>query len=397
LSGDTRQHGAIQASDALRAIEEFSGLKAAVLRDIRRQNPASTKSAKERVFVTAYRDAVKAAASGRIAESFDRLDRLGCIREAAPVTRHEMLAREYLASLDRKERALVVAQTWNEVNAVNDAIRVELQAKGKIGHGVALKTYQTIDHTEAQKRDTRSYQAEQFVYLVQRYGRFAKGDLCAVAGANEHGVVLLKNGRHSTMSYRYAGRLAVVVEREMDIAPGDRLQLKFNGESKEGHAITNGELVTVRRVRKDGSLVVEDDARVRKILAPSQRLFNRGYAVTSYASQGKTVDTVLIADGGSRMATNRNQWYVAISRGRKRVVVFTDNKAELRANIEQSGDRGLALEMKSANPAVLSTLNPCILSPEWSRQALESIEQMRRHRAMMQLTSPHKVGPKISA
>jgi len=41
-----------------------------------------------------------------------------------------MLAREYLASLDRRERALVVAQTWNEVNAINETIRAELQACG---------------------------------------------------------------------------------------------------------------------------------------------------------------------------------------------------------------------------------------------------------------------------
>lgn len=84
LSGDTRQHGAVQASDALRAIEEFSGLSAAVLREIRRQDPARAKSTAERAFVTAYRRAVKAAASGRI-ESFDGLDRLGRTARSRPM------------------------------------------------------------------------------------------------------------------------------------------------------------------------------------------------------------------------------------------------------------------------------------------------------------------------
>src|ERR1035441_7169101 len=120
LSGDTGQHGAVQASDALRAIEKFSGLKPAVLREIRRQDPTRAKSEEERAFVAAYRRAVKAAASGRIEESFDGLDRLGCIREVAPDDRRATLAREYLASVDRNERALVVAQTWNEVNSMNE-------------------------------------------------------------------------------------------------------------------------------------------------------------------------------------------------------------------------------------------------------------------------------------
>jgi hypothetical protein len=131
-------------------------------------------------------------------------------------------------------------------------------------------------------------------------------------------LVLIKDGRRSTISYRHTHRLAIAVERETRVAPGDRLQLKFNGKSTEGLPIANGELVTVRRVAVDGSLTIEDDRLTVKTLSPQQRLFNRGYAVTSYASQGKTVDTVLVADAGCRAATNRNQWYVSISRGAKR-------------------------------------------------------------------------------
>jgi ATP-dependent exoDNAse (exonuclease V) alpha subunit len=40
LSGDTRQHGPVEASDALWAIEKYSGLKPAELKEIRRQDPA---------------------------------------------------------------------------------------------------------------------------------------------------------------------------------------------------------------------------------------------------------------------------------------------------------------------------------------------------------------------
>ena len=39
LSGDTRQHGPVAASDALRAIELYSGLTPAELNSIRRQDP----------------------------------------------------------------------------------------------------------------------------------------------------------------------------------------------------------------------------------------------------------------------------------------------------------------------------------------------------------------------
>ena len=45
LSGDTHQHEAVEASDALRAIEQYSGLGYAELTNIRRQNPGSAKNA----------------------------------------------------------------------------------------------------------------------------------------------------------------------------------------------------------------------------------------------------------------------------------------------------------------------------------------------------------------
>jgi len=347
LSGDTRQHGAVPASDALRAIEKHSGLKPIIIAKIRRQDPALGKTTQERVFIRRYRAAVKVAAKGNAIESFDRLDRLGCVRECGPDDRRDQLACEYLAALSRKEKTLVVAQTRDEVRAVNEAIRQQLAAAGKLGPSETVTAYQPVDLGEAQKRDPRFYQPGQRVFFMQRYGRYAKGDSYEIVDATECGLVFLKNGRRSTLSYRYTDRIVVTTASEIALAPDDRLQLKFNGKSVESHALNNGELVTVRNLCKDGTLVVEGDDGVRKTLSANQRLFTRGYAVTSYGSQGKTVDTVLLADAANVAATNANQWYVSISRGRKKVVVFTADKDGLRASIQRAGERELALDLKT--------------------------------------------------
>ncbi|MEO6741660.1 MAG: MobF family relaxase, partial [Chthoniobacteraceae bacterium] len=73
-SGDTHQHGAVEASDALRAIEKYSGLKAAELTAIRRQDPARAKTSGERSFIEQYKLAVQEASAGLAAESFERLE-----------------------------------------------------------------------------------------------------------------------------------------------------------------------------------------------------------------------------------------------------------------------------------------------------------------------------------
>jgi len=289
-----------------------------------------------------------------------------------------MLATEYIAAIDRKEKVLVVAQTRESVRQVNEAIRIRLCASGQLTAGQMLTTLRPLDLGDAQKRDPRFYEPGQHVFFLQRYGRYAKGEVCEVARATERGLVLMKDGRRSTVSYAYAERFVVAANADLEIVRGDRLQLKFNGKSVEGAPLANGELVTVRRVRRDGALVVEGDDGSRKTLAPSQRLFVRGYAVTSYGSQGKTVDTVLFADAASRAATSAEQWYVTITRGRKRVMIFTAEKEALRANAQRLGARELALEMKTEAAAVLTEHGP-----DWTRRVFAAIERQRHHQAVV--------------
>jgi conjugative relaxase-like TrwC/TraI family protein len=368
LSGDTRQHGAVTASDALKAIEKHSGLKPIEIQKIRRQDPKLGKTSRDRAEIRAYRSAVKKASAGRTLDSLERLDALGWIRELPPEELRGAVAAEYLAARTRRENVLVVAQTREEVRAMNEAIRQSLVTAGSLGSGQTVTALEALDWTEAQKRDARYYLSGQRVQFLRRYGRFRAGDTCEVAEANEHGLVLVKDGRRSALSFRYADRVVVTRPVDLELSPGDRLQLKFNGRSVEGSRLNNGELVTVVRIEPDARLVVEDGKGGRKTLSPEQRLFTRGYAVTSYASQGKTVDTVLLADAANRAATNQKQWYVSISRGRRRALIFTPDRAGLRANLHNPGDRELALSLKLRNSAKLQ------------RQAVEAAQRERSHR-----------------
>jgi len=84
LSGDTQQHGAVAASDALVLLERYAGLPVAKLKTIRRQDPKLAQTAKEKRAVAAYRSAVKLASQGRAVAAFDALDPAGvCAEELA--------------------------------------------------------------------------------------------------------------------------------------------------------------------------------------------------------------------------------------------------------------------------------------------------------------------------
>src|SRR6185503_11455169 len=54
---------------------------------------------------------------------------------------------------------------------------------------------------------------------------------------------------------------------------------------------------------------------------------------------------VLFSDSTVKAATNAQQWYVTISRGRRGIRIFTPDKDQLRENLMRSGHRPLAMEL----------------------------------------------------
>jgi len=342
LSGDTRQHGAVEATDALRAIEKHSGLQPVELTTIRRQNPALAKSAAERQRIKEYRQAVAEARDGKLRESFERLDKLGAIVPCTPADRHEKLTERYLALVKDRQSTVVVSQSWNEIHQVNDAIRAVLQREKLVSESESVvTTFQPVDLTAAQKRDARSYDANTVLVFNRDVRGVKAGESARLRAITDTHLIVETKERIASIAFKHLNRMTVCQSKELALAAGDRLQLKANARSSENKKLANGELVTVKAVHPDGRIALADG----RTLPPQFRQFVRGYAVTSYASQGKTVDHVLFSDSTTKAATSAQQWYVTISRGRKGVHVFTTDKQQLRENIGRSGDRPLAVDL----------------------------------------------------
>jgi hypothetical protein len=209
-----------------------------------------------------------------------------------------------------------------------------------------------IDLTNAQKRESRFYDAGMVLVFNWDCARFHKGELAQLIGFSDNGIIVESAQKVAVIAGSQLDRVTVCRKREMTLASGDRLQLKANGQTRDGRRLANGELVTVERIESDGCLVLKDG----RMLESDYRQFVRGYAVTSYASQGKTVDYVLFSDSTVKAATNRQQWYVTISRGRKGIKIFTSDPQQLRENVARSGDRELALDLKP-RPAAQHRIN----------------------------------------
>ena len=341
FSGDTRQHGAVEASDALLAIERHSGIKPVELHKIRRQDPALGRDDDERTLIKQYRRAVELAAAGKFAESFERLDKMGAIVACGIGEQGDKLADEYLRLAEQNASAVVVSQTWTEVHHVNSRVRDALKSKGLLGANEAtIQALDKLDLTNAQKRDERFFPPDAVIVFNQKVREAKSGAKGKLAAILKSSVLVEVDGKFVTVSNKVLNHVSVCVPREIQLAENDRLHLKANRKLASGGRVTNGELVTVKSVRPDGGVELADG----RVLDKSFREFLPGYAITSYGSQGKTVDYVLFSDSTVKAATNAQQWYVTISRGRRGIRIFTPDKQQLRENVTRPGHRPLALE-----------------------------------------------------
>ncbi len=393
LSGDTRQHGAVEASDALLAIERHSGIRPVELHTIRRQDPALARDDDERKQIKGYRRAVELAAAGKLGESFERLDKIGAIVPCGLSDQADKLADEYLGLSEQDASTVVVSQTWAEVHRINSRVRDALKSKGRLGaQDTVVLALDKLDLTNAQKRDERFYPPDAVVVFNQKVRQAEPGAKGKLAGILKSYVLVEVNGRFVTVSNKWLDRFSVCQPCELPVAQGDRLHLKSNRRLASGGRVTNGELVTVKAVRGDSGIELADG----RVLDKNFREFLPGYAVTSYGSQGKTVDYVLFSDSTIKAATNAQQWYVTISRGRRGVRIFTPDKEQLRENVARSGHRPLAMEFAGQDAprqgvVVRDWVYLCML--RFGRRAAEMfsrLQRVRRHRRLTMEKHEHK-------
>jgi conjugative relaxase-like TrwC/TraI family protein len=343
FSEDTKQHGAVKTSDALIAIEKYAKIKTFDLNEVRRQDPLKGRTKQEQFAILSYKKAVCYAASGNVLRAIKGLDALGWIQELSKDQAVEAIAKGYTGKMHKDHTCLVISQTKEEVHNLNMAIRRELKDQEQIGKEQVVKAFSLKDKVLGERQDSAHYETGDYLLFHKTYGDIGKSNLLEVVGKDDTHVFLKQNDQTVKMSLKYSSYFNIYKAREQELAEGERLQLKLNGTSQEGLKIGDGELVTFLGLADEESLRVRDEQGIEKTLKKDQAIFNLGYAVTSYEAQGKTVDSVFIYDSQNKLAINKKEFYVSISKGRKEAKIYTTDKAALKEHVQQQGKRGLDL------------------------------------------------------
>ncbi|WP_242675508.1 MobF family relaxase [Niastella koreensis] len=336
LSGDTRQHASVVRGDALRILNKVAGIIPAEVNKIYRQRD------------TNYRQSVDDLSQGNIKTAFAGFDRMGAIKTTNPG--YIGLVSDYMAALNKGKTVLAISPTHAQGEAVTSAIRSALRKAGKLDKKeITLSRLVSLNLTDAEKADCRSYQQGQVVRFNQNRPGIVRGSAWLVSEVSFQGVHI-KNVNKETLFLPMdkTQDFDVYHKADINLSKGDAITITRNGFDEKNNRLNNGQILEVVGFAKGRILARNPISKTKYVLQDDFGHLAHAYCVTSHASQGKTVDEVFIAQPAATfLATDMKQFYVSVSRARDQVHIYTDDKEALLDHVSSSGDRQSATELVS--------------------------------------------------
>lgn len=337
IVGDRRQHDSVEAGRIFEELQLAGMETARINKLVRQQDPG-------------LRDVVKAFAQDRIPDGVKLLDDQG--RVTAVSNRNERFRAIAKSYADSPEGTLVLSPDNHSRQQLNGAIRAELRAQGKLGElehgGRILVNKQNI--TSEDRVLAESYEVGDVVrYRKDSHSLKVKtGEYGAVIASDRaSNVIKIKLDSGKVLEYnpaKFRG-VSIYAPELRNFTVGDRLQ--FTSPSRK-LGVSNRDAGTITELDKAGNVRVKlDDKRSVGFNLASNRHIDHGYVSTSHASQGATVDRVLVhIDTGDTRITNlvnKTLAYVALSRPRFEAHVFTDDKERLATALVRRKENAMAL------------------------------------------------------
>jgi conjugative relaxase-like TrwC/TraI family protein len=337
LVGDSKQHTSVEAGDAFRAMMKYGKMKVARLEEIHRQKDP------------VYREAVRELAKSNVLRSFEHFEAKGAVMEIRDTqAMFKKAAEDYVKSTVAGRSCLAVTPVWSEIHAFSDVVREKLKTASQLNRvDKPVETVRSYNWTEVERRDLRNYSVGDAITFHRNTDDFAKHETVKVLERQKGNLVVERASGEKVMFNQSAPTsFDVGYAEKIDVAVGEKLLIRSN--FRESNLI-NGEIVQVKEHRPDGALALTDG----RTIPATFRQFAYGYANTSHAAQGKTVDRgILIMGEAAIKAGNLRQAYVSNSRFEHSQAIYTTNLPAAKEAMATEKERKLALDLIPRRKAI---------------------------------------------
>lgn len=325
LIGDTKQLQSIKAGQIFKDLQD-NGMKTVEMKEILRQDDP------------AYKDIVKDIAAKKIESAFSKLESNNCVAEIKDrQARLEAVVKDY-ASVKDYTKALIVTARNADRTELSTLIRNELRTQGRLsGEDKTFTVREPSGLPQAERHFAQVYKEGDYVFslkagIIGRAGN--EGKIVSIDPHYHHIMVEKENGRQHTVNLKQDGQdLQVYNEKQQVFTKGDRIVFLKNDKALN---VKNGATGTIQSIdEKTGNFKIRTDAERDITLNINHYPYiDHGYAVTDYKSQGQTAKEV-IYHADTTKEVSYNQAYVAVTRGKTGVKVYTDSKDNLKEMMKQ--------------------------------------------------------------
>lgn len=378
-SGDTDQLQAIAPGQPFRLQQTRSAADVAIMKEIVRQTP----ELRDAVYSLINRD-VNKALSGlenvkpvqvprlkgawapensvtefsrlqerELAKAAQEAEKMGEAFPDVPVTLYEAIVRDYTGRTpDAREQTLIVTHLNADRRVLNSMIHDVREKAGELGEqqaDIPVLTTANIRDGELRRLSTWEAHPGALALVDNVYHR--------IAGiSKEDGLITLQDADGNTrlISSREAAAEGVTLYNPETIRVGAGDRMRFTKSDRERGYVANS-VWTVTAV--SGDSVTLSDGKQTRVVRPGQdraeQHIDLAYAITAHGAQGAS-ETFAIAlegtEGGRKQMAGFESAYVALSRMKQHVQVYTDDRQGWVKAINSAEQKGTAhdvLEPKS--------------------------------------------------
>ena len=335
MSGDEAQLEAIAPGAPFRLAQGRSAIDMAVMKEIVRQTPELKPAVYKMIDndVPGALDVVRSVAPANIPRQADAWVPTQSVVEypaKGPDDIHAAIVSDYLGRTEAARRdTLIITHLNADRHIINAGIHGERKAAGELkGESVTLPILETanIRDGELRKLETWARNRDAVVLLDNTYYRMADID-------SQSRTVSLQDSEGNTRQFSPASAVREGVTlynpRTIEVSVGDRMRFS-KSDVERGHVANSA--WTVEAIK--GDVVTISDGQQTRTVNPREQQQDRhvdlAYAITAHGAQGASerfAITLEGVEGGREPLVNRASAYVALSRAKEHVQVYTDNEA----------------------------------------------------------------------
>ena len=328
FSGDKNQKKSIQQGDVFKSMQK--GFRTVTLDEGNRQKTDILKQAVSQILekdITGALDTLK-----------DSTKEISNLRD-----RLEFAKEEYLK--DRKN-SLLITTTNIDRKELNALIRAELIRNKEITDSQTFDTREIPSMSALEKRRSLYYQKGERVYLSKNLGSISAGREATIKEVNQDNNTLTIEHKFKEKTFvetidltKNGVSLNLFKETKSDFGIGEQIITKKN-DSKLG--LKNGEIGVVKAIKND-EITIKFESKEVTFNIKQYPYLQHAYAITDFASQGKTTDKVIAV--ANSQAASLNDFYTQITRAKFEAHIITDNLEELKERAAQDSTKLNAREL----------------------------------------------------